>query len=312
MPAPRKAVKTIKSPPPKRTTGVIVLPSRNDLSVPPEDFLEYTTLIYGKKGIGKTTATSTFPDYLNCCFEPGRKNIEIRKIDFDLKTAQELMECSQSGDYDSPEEYDPWLKLMEVGRLSIDDDTVAGLAIDTVDMAYSACQESVCARAGVESCFAKVQGQNLWDTLRMEFTGFFHLLRSKGVGTLFISHAKEREAELMEGVEGVTMVGPSCPPACAKIMKQICDYWFFYGYSEGKRCLWLDDPEMNVEVACGRGFKAKDGTQLEKLILPNDPSKFYSLVDKAYGSKSPSPSKPKTVKKAVKKAAKKAVKRKAR
>lgn len=302
MPAPIKKIK--KKPPTKRTASPIVLPGINDFSIPPENFLDYTTLIYGKKGIGKTTATSTYPNYVNCCFEPGRKNISIRKLDFELKTANEIMEAANSGNFSHPSEYDPWIKLQEVGYLAISDSTVNGLAIDTVDLAYSACQESVCAAKGVTSPFEKVQGQNLWDDLRMTFTGLFHALRSENVGTLFISHAKEREAELMEGVEGVTMVGPSCSPACAKIMKQLCDYWFYYGYNEGKRCLWLDDPDMSVDVACGRGFKNADGTQKTKLFLPNDPSKFYPVVNAAYGKKSSS--------KPIKKAVKKTVKRKAK
>lgn len=303
-------VKKIIGKPPTRKTPAIILPGRDDLSVPPEDFLEYTALFYGKKGIGKTSGTSSYPDYINCAFEPERKNIELRKIDFHLRDAEELIQLAASGEYSDPFEYDAWEHLKQVGYLALKDPTVKGLAVDTVDLAYSACQESICARHGVTSPFAKVEGKNLWDTLRMEFTGFFSTLRHHGIGTLFISHAKEREAELMDGVEGLTMVGPSCTPACMKILKQLCDFWFYYGYHDGKRCLWLDDPTLSVDVACGRGFKNPDGTQREKLYLPNDVSKFYDTINKAYGGKAPKTSK-KTVKKAVKKVVKKAVKRKA-
>jgi hypothetical protein len=298
-----------------RTTTPIVLPGPNDLHIPSEDFSDYCTLLYGKKGIGKTTLTSGYPGYLNCCFEPGRNNITIRKVDFELKSAEQLIKLRQEGA--DMYNVDPWMKLMEVGRLAIEDPTVKGLAIDTVDLAYSACQESVCSQNGVLTPFAKVDNRpNLWDELRMTFTGFFHYLRSQGVGVLFVSHAKEREQELMEGNAGMAIVGPSCTKACLQIMKQMCDFWMYYGFHEGKRCIILDDPDMTIDVACGVGFRDINGIQLPRIYLPknpNNPEELYHAIDSKFSpSKAKESTKKKVAKqsvKAVKKAVKKTVKK---
>jgi hypothetical protein len=55
------------------------IPSVTDLNVPSDNFLDYCTLIYGTKGIGKTTlCASLSPKTLVLMLEPKRMNLEIR------------------------------------------------------------------------------------------------------------------------------------------------------------------------------------------------------------------------------------------
>lgn len=279
----------------RQKVSTIRIPTSSEMNEPPENFLDYCTLLYGRKGIGKTSATASFPGFLNCQFEPRRRNVKIRQMNFDCKSASELIILNDKGTQD-PLEYDAWKMLVEVGRLAIDDDSVKGLAIDSVDLAYSACQESLCADRGVEHPSAKTEGSNGWDELRMTFTGFFNTLMTNGLSILFISHAKEREQEFMEGTEGLAIVGPSCTPGCGKILKQLCDYWFFYGFHDGKRCVTLRDPDMNLDVACGNGFYNEDGSEIRHIYIPNDHTKFYPTINSYYKGETPKPVRKKTVK----------------
>jgi hypothetical protein len=297
----------------KSGTFSLTLPGVADISQPPKRLLEYCILIYGQKGIGKTSASSSFPNYVNFCLEPFRENIKIRKQDFVFKESEELQELVDYNDPDSMIEHDPWSQMVYLGYEAVERGDTDGITFDSVDVAYSACQEHICARYGVKSCFAKVPNVNLWDELRITFTKYIQYLRQNKIGVLFLSHAKEREMELMEGTQALTMIGPSCPPACGKIMKQVCDFWFYYGWDDGNRCLYMHDPSRELEVASGIGFRNEDGTQMEKLQIPNDASKFYSTLNGAFDiERGMNPTAKKPVKRTVKKAVKKTVKRKAR
>lgn len=283
--APKPKIKKINSPAPAKgsTTQLLRIPSVDEVNEPPTEFTEYMTLLYGGKGMGKTSGSSSFPDYLNCSFEPRRRNIRIRQTFFEVKKSQDLMDYRDEHPDEDPLNYDAWRQFVEIGRQAVEDPTVSGIAVDTVDLAYSACQESICFDRGNPNLSAKCDGINGWDDLRMTFTGFFTYLASHGLGILFISHAKEREQEFMDGAEGITLVGPSCTPACEKIMKQLCDFWFYYTYHESRRCLIIRDPEMNINVACGNGFMDANGEPLRRIYVPEArPEEFYSTISSYY------------------------------
>lgn len=259
----------------------IKLPGPDEFHEPSTNFTDYTTLIYGAKGIGKTTGTSTFPDNLSISFEPKRRNVKHRRYAIEFKKAAEI-----TGDDD-----DPWCELVEVCRLAIADPTIKSLTIDTVDIAYEICQEHICRKRGIENPSEKSDGGNAWNDLKATFTALFGTLIEEGMTVIFVSHAKERDQEFMENIEGMSIIGPSCSPACLKILKQICDFWFFYGYHEGKRTLTIRDPNRYVDVAVGIGFEEADGTPIEKIVLPDDPTQFFNAINEAFKPKTAAPKK---------------------
>jgi len=55
-----------------------VLPT--ELTEPCTELLDYSFLIYGRKGIGKTTLAARFPNALHFMFEPGGKALRIHKL----------------------------------------------------------------------------------------------------------------------------------------------------------------------------------------------------------------------------------------
>jgi hypothetical protein len=69
------------------------------------------------------------------------------------------------------------------------------------------------------------------------------------------------------------------------------------GWSEGKRRLYLRDPERIIDVATGHGFMKPNGEPIEDFELPDDPSKFYSELQRRFKKTKASPTPRKGVKK---------------
>lgn len=177
---------------------------------------------------------------------------------------------------------DPWLDFQELVAMCVEDDTVKGIAMDTVDVTFEACQESVCARRGILNPSDLKDYGATWNEIKHEFTSTFRAAGDHGLSMLFISHAKEREQEFMDGVEGLSLVGPSCSASCMKIMKQVCDFWMYYGYDGGKRTVWTRDSTSSLDVAAGTGFLDGDGNEINKVLIPKDPHDFYPALNAAY------------------------------
>lgn len=232
----------------------------------------------GAKGIGKTTASSTFPGNLNFMWEPRRKNVKLRMIGSDegimVRPAAEIMDGAE----------DPWELFKDYVAAAIHDPTVNTVTFDTVDLAYQACFESVCASLGVShpSEIPNDYG-NSWNVIKNEFTALLDTIRaSEKVGLLLISHVKERDQEFAEGAGKLSIIGPSCPPACIQILKATCEFWFYMGWSEGHRQLYVRDPDRIIDVAAGHGFIGSDGDPINDFQLPDDPTKFYATVQRKF------------------------------
>lgn len=255
-----------------RKTRKIVLPSMSDIHKPPEDFTAYTLLLYGAKGSGKTTGTLTFPNAINFQWEPMRRNVLGRIQSLEFLSVENILKTG----------INPWMDFIDYLALACEDDSVSTIVIDTVDIAYEACQEHHCVMNGVTHPSMKKDFGKTWTEIRSDFTAVFRTVVNMGKMLVFTSHAKEREQELMDGFDSLTMVGPSCAGSCGKIMKQLCDYWFYYGYHNKDRYVTIRDLSRSVEVACGFGFQNPDGSDIERILIPNDPSKFFDTLNNAF------------------------------
>ncbi len=282
------------------TTKRILLPGPDDFNIPPSDFQDYTTLLMGAKGIGKTTASSTFPGNLNIMWEPRRKNVKLRMIGADqgimIRPAQAIMEG----------EDDPWPLFVEACADAVADPTIQTITWDTVDLAYQACFESVCARLGVtHPREIKDDYGASWNQIKNEFNALIDTIRaSEKVGLLFISHVKERDQEFQDETGTLSIIGPSCSPACLQILKSACEFWLYYGWKDGRRTIFCRDPNRMVDVACGTGFvDADSGKPINNFSVPEDPSLFYECLNHTFrGNPNTSLTKPARKKGAKKKA----------
>lgn len=261
----------------------LVLPGLHEHHKPSNELTDYTILLYGVKGIGKTSALSTFENHLIFSFEPKRRNIEGRIVFLEVNTSAKIQ---KTGD-------DPWVDFVEYCNLAINDPTVKTICVDTADLCYEACQEHICAKYEIDHPSDKKDFGKSWNDIKQTFIDHFSVLISSGKTLVFTSHAKEREQEMQDGIGAVEMVGPSCAPACLKIMKQLCDFWFFYGYKEGERVITVRDESQTVAVGCGYGFFDKDQNPIEQIVIPNlsknpNGDTFFNAINKAFkGSSSP-------------------------
>lgn len=214
-------------------------------------------------------------------YEPRRRNVALRATFFQHIPASMITEQKIA----DPSFLTVWEQTVELAFQIINEPSITTVTVDTVDILYEACQEYYCWVHGVKNPGDKKDFGATWNEIKFAFTALFNQIIASGKTVIFISHAKEREQELQEIADGVTMVGPSCSSSCLKIMKQMCDFWFYYGYQEGKRTLILRDPDRNVDVATGIGFMDSDGTPLKQIKIPDDPKKLYNTINNAFVGK---------------------------
>jgi hypothetical protein len=252
MPRKKAAVK-------KPTTSL--LPDVDDLNVPPDNFLEYTTCIYGAKGIGKTTLASSFPGFVTIMTEPLRKNLAIR------------MKALQCYDYDSITEKgapDAWPLFKEMIDEGIERDDIQGFNIDTVDRLYESCLTHHCVVEGVRHPGGLNDFGALWSIIKDDFETTLNSIRENNLGLVLVSHAKEDDIELNTGLKG-KMYAPSCSGAATKYLKAACDYAFFYGYHAKKRALHFRGFDF-IWTSCGvrDRFISKSGDPLTLVYVEKD------------------------------------------
>lgn len=272
-----KKPKAVYMKPPRPKVKDIILPGPQDLNEPSSDFSKYTCLIYGGKAVGKTTASASFPGNLNIQFEPRRRNVALRMYPINVARAKEIT-CDED---------DPWVEFVSVCAAAIEDKTIKTITIDTIDLAYETCQEHICFRNQIDYPGDKNDRGAAWNDLKHTFTSLLQTLGESGKTLLLLSHSKERDQSFLDigGAKDVeTLVGPSCSPACLKILKQTCDFWFYYGKSGERRVLTMRDinePRI-LDVAVGCGFVTPDGETINSIEIPSDPAKFYPVLNDAF------------------------------
>lgn len=262
---PRRATRVRSNKAPKTPTGGLEYPSSSEINVPPTNFDEYIRCFYGVKGIGKSTLAASFPNYLTLMMETRRRNLKIRQLNLDKHTAAQIRDGAD----------DIWEKIKLTTPRWIDDDDVAGINFDSVDLTYECCVHSVCASHDINK--PGDLGKNssdIWIEIRDEWATYFDALAATDLGINFLSHIKEREIDTVDGTK-LLQQSPSCAPACLQYIRQACDFVFFYGYYEGQRTICLRDETNSALCAVGTSdyFLQPDGTPIKMLEIPNLESK---------------------------------------
>lgn len=144
------------------------------------DLSKYHWLIYGQPKIGKSTFASQFDNVLFIPTEPGLNALEIYKA-----TDKEYI--------DSWDEFktivDELVNLSKQNKL-----TFKMACIDTIDILYDLCLDSVCKKNGWEHPADQAFGKG-WNAVNTEFkTNILRL--ANVVKIIFVSHATEKEVEI--------------------------------------------------------------------------------------------------------------------
>ena len=232
---------------------------------PSTDLLEYNHCIFGRKGIGKTTLGSAFPNSLNFRFERGRKNVRIVQVPEDDKvliwsTALQYLSLFCNSDYDFA-------------------------VIDSVDKCYEAAFEAVCERRGCTHPNEKNDYGQTWNAISEEFIGFFDAIQDAGKRFVLLSHDKTRKYENPDGSE-LEQVDMTLAPSAATLVKERCDFVYYYGYAENDRVITIRNDRNQVCCACGfdEVFLDPDGTPLRRFEMPNNPNEAYDTLVSAWNN----------------------------
>ncbi len=254
----------------------LVIPGPNELNVPPDNLLEYTICIYGTKGIGKTTLTSSIPGGLVVMTEPLRKNLKIRQVSLSVNDVDAINEGAA----------DAWVQFKSIIQQSQNPESgVKCLIIDTVDRLYDACLNHHCVVEGVRHPGGLNDFGKLWSVIKDDFETTLNRIREVGLGLVLISHTKESDIEVVTGGK-VTQYGPSCSGAALRYIKAAADYAFFFGWFDRKRCIHLRGYE-NIWTACGvpERFISPSGNPLELIEIPEGETKGWTILQKAFDNK---------------------------
>lgn len=241
--------------------GLLDYPSENELNTPSEDFDDYTLVLYGQKGRGKTTLSAAFPKTLTLMLEPFRKGLAIRQVSITKHSAQQIRDGAA----------DIWQRIMNTTQKWIDDPSVERLSFDSIDLFYSTCQESVCARNKINvPGDAGRSSSDIWIQIREEFAAYMNALKDSGMRITMLSHVKDREESDLDGGK-MKFSQPSCSPACLTYIKQAADIVLQIGRYNDRRAAMVRDPGNMAFVSNGAQgkFMQPDGKPLNIFELPD-------------------------------------------
>jgi hypothetical protein len=183
-------------------------------NVPSDALSDYSILLYGAKKIGKTSVASHFPDALFLATEPGTKALEVFSVDI-----------TSWGDFLG------YIKTLETAPKK----KFSTIVVDTVDLAYEICLQSVCKKEGWEHPSDEKYGKGwkkISDAFRSAILRLFHLPGSPGI--IFISHDTEKEFEDREG-NTFERVQPTMPKQALNVVEALVDIIISYQYDGARR-----------------------------------------------------------------------------
>ena len=246
-----------------------------EANVPPSNLSESIVMIYGRKGIGKTSLASQFEGSLTFMFERGRRNLPIRQIP--AKDEEKLN----------------WERFLGYVELCLADDSVQTLVIDTVDRAYERCMEFVCSRLGCSHPNDMNDYGKTWNAVKQEFCDVLGRIQDSGKGLILISH--EAPKPLTKKSKGLKRQGdgsvfqyermePTCSKQAFETIQEVCDYVLYYSFREEYRTITVRSPDDTAWTSCGIGdtFLDVDGNLVNCFVVGGEPKVAYQNLIAAY------------------------------
>lgn len=255
----------------------IKLPGPEELTEPSDNLMDYTILIFGEKGIGKTSLCSEFPGALVVMTEPLRKNLRIRQFSLEVLSipAMEKAEVNRT----------PWQVFKQVVEMVLEDSTIQVLVGDTIDRLYTACLNHHCYELGIRDPSSQNDFGGTWRLIKDDFEDTLNQVRIGGKGLILTSHAQMREVEARNGATYDLCI-PTCSPAAFGYVKAACDYAWYYGYHNRDRALYLRGNDL-IWSACNveDRFLDPDGNPIHVLKLGNTSAQAYRDVMAGWDNK---------------------------
>jgi phage nucleotide-binding protein len=224
---------------------------------------EYSILLYGAKGIGKTSLASKFPGAVFLNLEPGTKA---------LRTADNYVK-----DWDTFVAY-----VDEVVKINDKDMTVI---VDVVDIAYEMIYKKICDQLKIESPTEENDFGATWKKIRRLFREQLDRLMRTGGGAVFLSHDTEKEIELRDGSK-VDRVQPTLGKQALGELEGLVDIVAYYAYEDEDRVLKLSGSQTLIAKSRPEeNFIAVSGERVNQIPMGKTSDEAYANLIKAFNNK---------------------------
>lgn len=276
MPPPVRANKVKSSNSPVTKSNSLVIPGPTEFNEPPNNFNKFLRCIFGKKGVGKSTLASQFPNNLTLMFEPMRKNLRIRVVPMRKYTPEEIINGAP----------DAWAMLINSVDMLLDDESINNITFDSIDLAYECLYSSICASHTIKSPNDAGKGSaDVWIEIRDTWASEMYKFLDSRLSLTLVSHLAVREDEQLDMAK-IKVKQPSCSPSCLKWIKQACDFVFYYGEINKEKILQVRDDTGMSEISSGveGRFLQPNGKTLTFLQMPDLTGNGYDTLVKAFNN----------------------------
>lgn len=291
--AEKKSLKKKRPPTLEEQEAMLDLELPDEMSEPADRIEDYNMMIYGPKGIGKTSLAARFDKSLTMAFEPGGKA---------LRTFQRAVPN--------------WLHFRKYISLLDGNSKFRTVVVDTAQIAYNRCMDYACEQAGIKHPGDEGYGKG-WKRVAQEFERQFNTLMSMGMGIIAVAHDKDDEVETKSGRKFNKMV-PALTGQCDEYFSGPIDIVGYYHYDGEQRWMQIRGSDyVTAKCRLEENFIAKDGQPVFKIPMGNTPDEAYENLVKAFNNEQEESYIPEDLKvggkkAVVKKSAKKSAKKKKR